>query len=617
MDQLPQHLDLFVTKSITDHVSSIDDVLPALKPLRFDEYEIYEKVSKLINRLNSHHISFDSQEVEKFKHFIAFDGHKYVYNRIGFDENELAQILGYKDLKYVFGKIKSEIIQIAKDIDSFDRLTQDDIKLVIGECPFSDEYYQFNFNMFNRYYLSLFSDYISAFVDRKEVILDDANYKAICDLAIQHGLLQFIVINMLGKNDTSNSLFFEIENMISEKDLCDIIEKLPDLMSFIDSEEFTIENLSKIFDLKELLRYGDLKQISLLGKDVIKKVYMNDTFTFVSPSKRISVACDLASAMISRNQSTVPYINGTCGNYQYSMYDSTDETILTAGLDTNACFRCCGNDNDFLHYCALDKNGFVIKLTDSEGNFIGRASGFRNGNGVYINQLRTIYDKQSSAYSSERASIISTFEKACNDIVEISQNNPNEENKIDFVVVTKSYALENLRSNVGVYIGSDPMENKSEDWKKFVSNTKNLNESRRGYFCTDFGNYPLICMKSAVGELTSDKIKKGDVPALYTRTRKPICIDSYSETIEQYVNKVRAYYSYQHNSEFTYLKIPHDYKVLSGDNWYIVFGDQGILDSCYLDCDKIAEMEFQSFSEQILKDSQTLEATISDSRLTK
>lgn len=610
-DKVSQLLDLFISKSINDNVSSIDEILSSSKPARFDEYETFEKVSKLINRLNSHNISYDGQEISKYKHFITFNGKSYVYNGNGFNDSEISQIMGYKDLKYVFNKVKSEIIQIAKGIDKFDNLTQEDIKSVIGECPFADEYYEFDFQLFNRYYIRLFNDYINLFEDKKSTILDDNNYKAICDLAIKSGLVQLSMITELGRHDDGNKLFEEIKKYINDKEICNTLANVPNLMSLMTSEEFSMDNLDKILDYNEMLKYADLKQISLLGKEVIKKVYSNNGFTSASQKERINVACDLLSAMVSRCESTVPYIKGTYGNYKYSLYDSTDETLLTAGLDTNACFRCCGNDNDFLHYCALDKNGFVIKITDTDGNFIGRASGFRNGNGVYINQLRTIYDKKSSAYSSEQDAIIKTFEQACDDFVETSQNNQSETNKIDFVVVTKSYTLSDILSNVDDRttgaIGYNPMDTQSEDWQQFISTTKNLREAKSGsYFKTDYGVYPIICIKSAVGVLTPDKINKGKVPALYHRIRKQVNVNEPNENLENYVNKIRACFSYQTGQEFSYLKVPKSCKIVTGDNWYIVFENQEVLDGCYLSNDKYAKIEYDTFMENLLSNQQDI-----------
>ena len=522
--------------------------------------------------------------------------------------------MGYKDLKYVFRKIKSEIIQIAKSFDEFDNLTQDDVKLVIEKCPFTDEYFQFDMNVFNSFYINIFQTFIQKFSDEKEVLLNDANYRAVQELANKNGLFQLSLISVLGYHDSQSSQFNDIHKYVSLEELSNVLVNIPSLMGLLTPEELSVDNLDKILDFKDMFKYADLKQISLLGKDVIKKIYSNNGFTSASQAERINVACDLVSAMGSRNESTVPYINGAYRFYRYSMYDATDETLLTTGLDTNACFRVCGNDNDFLHYCALDKNGFVIKLTDSDGNFIGRASGFRNGNGVYINQLRTIYDKKSSAYSSERDAIIKTFEQACNDIVEISQNNPNEKTKIDFVVVTKSYTLDETKSNVDdetvAAIGRIPMETDSEDWKQFRATTKNLREAAKyDYFTTDYGNYSIICMKSAIGKLTPEKIKKGDVPALYFRTRKQITVNEPSENIENYINKIRACYSHQTGNNFSYTKVPQGCKIVTGDNWYIIFGSYGIIDSCYLSNDQFAKIEFNAIMEQLVTKQQIDEDT--------
>ena len=616
-DKIPQILDLFISQSINNNVSSIDDVLSSSKPARFDEYENFEKVSKLINRLNSHNISFEGQEVRKYRDFIVFDGEKYVYNGNGFSDNELAQIMGYKDLKYVFGKIKSEIIQIAKGIDKFDTLTQEDIKHLIGECPFTDEYYKFDPSIFDKLYLSDFNSFLDSFDNNKEIILNDDCYKKLQQLVLSNDLIMMAKATELGW-DTRNSAFDDIIKYVNMRQITSVISSIPTLTDLLTSEELTIDNLNIILDFKDIFKYGDLKQFCLLGKEVIKKIYSDDAFTSSTKAERINVACDLLTAMAARKESTVPYINGTYHNYRYSMYDSTDETLLTTGLDTNACFRCCGNDNDFLHYCALDKNGFVIKLTDSEGNFIGRASGFRNGNGIYINQLRTIYDKKSSAYRSEQETIIRAFEQACNDIVETSQKNPNEKNKIEFVVVTKSYTIKDVNPNVNGdtirEIGYCPMDNTSEDWENFIKNTNNLMEAKSSYdyFTTDFGYYALICIKSAIGELTPDKIKRGDVPALYMRKRKQISVEKPNKNTQITVNRIRAMYSHQTRKKFKYIIIPQDCKIVSGDNWYAILRKQGIIDSCYLPNDEFAKQEFNAIMKQLLANMQTTLETVED-----
>ena len=609
LSELSRILDLFITNLINNRQPNIDEILPDKKPKRFEEYEKYEKVSKLINRLNSNNISYDGREVDAYRHLIIFDGQKYIYNGDEFSERELIEINTYKELKYIYEKVRSEIIKLAKGIAKFDDLTEEDIKEVINGCPFTNEFYEYSFDIFHNkkfhYTLKMFNNFLSIFENNKNLILNDNLYKSMKELIINEGLYQFGILQDIGSKYFSGFPTNRVNSLVSEFEVKDIIRRFNSIASMFGVSELNIDNLSEILEVKKMFEYGDIKQISLLGKDVIRKIYNSGLYTSVDSQSRVDIACDLFSKMVSRSESTVPYVSGECGKYRYSMYYSMDETLLTSGIDTQACFRCCGNDNDFLHYCALDKNGFVIKITDQEGNFIGRASGFRNGNGVYINQLRTIYDKKSSASRSEKESIIKAFKQACNDIVEISQNNPDEVNKIDFVVVTKSYLLDgelsNVSSNVRDTIGNYPMENKSSDWQNFVSTTKNLRESKReGYFTTDYKTgYSLICMKSAVGELTSDKIKKGDVGAVYTRKRKRISIDNLSDDIINHINKVRACYAHLNNTNFEYFNQSYDCKVINGDNWYIILGSEGVIDSRYLSSDTHAIREFGFIIEQI------------------
>lgn len=413
--ELSQIFDLFIISLINNKHSNVDELLVDKKPKRFDEYEKYEKVSKLINRLNNNNISYNGREVDAYRHLIAFDGQKYIYNGNRFSESELIEIKTYKDLKYIYGKIRSEILKIAKSIASFDNLTEEDIKEVIEECPFDDEFYEYSFDIFDNreFYQSLrsFNTILSKFESNRKLFLNDNIYNSLKGLIINEGLYQFCLLQVVGTDKLKEFPFDRIKTFISDVEMHDLIQKFGSIAGMFDLAELNIDNLDEILEVKKMFEYGNIKQICLLGKDVIKKIHNDSGYTFASASKRIDVACDLLSNAVSKNSSTVPYINGECGKYKYSMYDSTDETLLTAGIDTEACFRCSGHDNDFLHYCALDKNGFVIKLIDKEGNFIARASGFRNGNGVYINQLRTIYDKKSSASNSEKESIIELLNK--------------------------------------------------------------------------------------------------------------------------------------------------------------------------------------------------------------
>ena len=91
------------------------------------------------------------------------------------------------------------------------------------------------------------------------------------------------------------------------------------------------------------------------------------------------------------------------------------------------------------------------------------------------------------------------------------------------------------------------------------------------------------------------------------RARKRISINEPNENIEIVVNKIRAMYSHQTGKAFEYIKIPQDCKIVNGDNWYAILGNQGIIDSCYLPNDEFAKREFNSIMEQLTASQQVVE----------
>ena len=202
--ELSQILDLFIISLINNKHSNVDELLVYKKPKRFDEYEKYEKVSKLINRLNNNNISYNGREVDAYRHLIAFDGQKYIYTGNLFSESELIEIKTYKELKYIYGKIRSEILKIAKSIASFDNLTEEDIKEVIEECPFDDEFYEYSFDIFDNqeFYrpLRTFNIILANFESNRKLFLNDNIYNSLKGLIINEGLYQFCLLQVIGTN---------------------------------------------------------------------------------------------------------------------------------------------------------------------------------------------------------------------------------------------------------------------------------------------------------------------------------------------------------------------------------------------------------------------------------
>ena len=587
-----------IDKFISDNRVKMDEFIKA--PRGYNSYKRYEEASKLVNRLNSKYIEYTDQELYRFLDIIQYDENngKYYYSGPYFNEELIAVFKEYQRKQGIFEKIKQQIIFKSRTICIDEDIDIDELEELADEFPFTDEYFEYYES-----YIFDFEDFLNYCIYEADIInpvsiLDDDTYNALNNYLINNGLIWLLLF--LNFDDNENLIdcfdkFYLLKRMDSMYEILNLCKKF----------NYDITKYADVSLLESLMDCADEEAFAILGKDLIEKLANNTQYTDGRVEEIVGIAQELVCEMVKRESSTVPYIKGSTGNYRYSLYDSQDETLLLAGINTSACFRVDGNDNDFLHYCALDKNGFVIKITDIFDNFIARASGFRNGNTVYINQLRTIYDNSSGCLQHEKEEIIKTFKKACVDIVETSQKTPYEKDKIDYVFVTKSYSLGNYPSNVSGAvvnrIGRRPMISNTSDWKNFVRNTRNLRYcSVRDGFTVDYGNYNLICMASSkqnhlISIIRPRDIKDKDVDAVYTRERNDIVItDKLDAYIINRVNRINGIYSYTNGTEFEPLSIVDGLIIFLGDNWYIAYSNGAISSSRVLDFDNHAKIEYEA-----------------------
>lgn len=446
----------------------------------------------------------------------------------------------------------------------------------------------------------------------EDSFLLDRCYDSLYHLFVSNGLFWLLLI--LGNSSYRKNMVFKSHG-IHLDNIFQLINHLPSMVSVAHLLGVDLTDFSCLISIHKNIECMDDLSLAILGENMIDILCRRLEFTNRDELEVVRKARELVSLASKRTCSTVPYIEGDCLNYHYAMYDHLDNDVLLSGILTDACFRIDGNDNDFFHYCVLNKNGFVIKITDYAGNFIARGSGFRNGNIVYVNQLRTIYDSSDNHYCGEylheQKDIIETFRKACFDIVNISQENDNEVSKIDFVFVTQSYSLKILDSNVAVpvadKIGNSLIDEASLDWKHFVENTPNLFESSDGHqFNTDYGNYPIICMASSkrVEDIGCNDIRLGDVFALYQRKRGDISIFLKNDSLlVKRLNKLKAIQAYYKKDKFQAVVIPAGAMTFMGDNWFIIWYQGEIVDCCLLEEDNAAKMEFRSVLEVIQNNS--------------
>ena len=147
------------------------------------------------------------------------------------------------------------------------------------------------------------------------------------------------------------------------------------------------------------------------------------------------------------NKETKTKLRVTVGN-------RADSRNLTHGERTGACMRAYGHADSLFEFCNLDPRGFHIVFTDPETNeYVSRVSGFRNGNTVFLNQLR---NSTSSKYTNQ--DVIDACKAAAEQLIERSKDS---DMPIENVVASPYYALQGYETqqlsqhNIGegVYTG--------------------------------------------------------------------------------------------------------------------------------------------------------------------
>ena len=142
---------------------------------------------------------------------------------------------------------------------------------------------------------------------------------------------------------------------------------------------------------------SDSKRYSLLFKP--ENYYLiasnpKDNSSSSTKAQRIEAALKYLKVIRQRSKVSIPPLNKEYEiennkKINVSVGNFSDPINLTFGERTGACMRVLGAGYSLFKFCLEDDNGFHIQFTDPDtGEFVSRVSGFRNGNTVFLNQLR-------------------------------------------------------------------------------------------------------------------------------------------------------------------------------------------------------------------------------------
>ena len=201
----------------------------------------------------------------------------------------------------------------------------------------------------------------------------------------------------------------------------------------------------------------------ILGMEDFDLVKRNDgpNSAHRSAEDRLEKATEMQLKLIELDQVTVPsfiYEHELKGEEKKKLAvtvgNRADSRNLTHGERTGACMRAYGFADSLFDFCNTDPRGFHITFTDPDTNeYVSRVSCFRNGNTVFLNQLR---NSVSSNYTTE--DVIEACFAVAKELIERSKDS---DMPIENVVASTGYALSGYQTqqlseyNIGegVYTG--------------------------------------------------------------------------------------------------------------------------------------------------------------------
>lgn len=265
--------------------------------------------------------------------------------------------------------------------------------------------------------------------------------------------------NFLAFNNQFEEIQLDADTYCDSDAISSIFLNYKKIIEDIKSTNIPI-NMSSILDISDTYSKSSEVYKSILGEENFKLITLN-----LQPNRASSLRKQRREASIknyissyNRTKVSIPAfdedigvnnkkINVVVGNF-------TNPINLSLGERTESCMRSGGVGEELYEFCLNDDKGFHIILNDSKtGEFISRVSGFRNGNTVFLNQLReSVLDN----YNND--DLIKICKIVADELVERSKDS---EYPIDNVVISHDKAMEdyegetiNLKSS-NIFYGFD------------------------------------------------------------------------------------------------------------------------------------------------------------------
>lgn len=352
-------------------------------------------------------------------------------------------------------------------------------------------------------------------------------------------------------------------------------------------------DLSIISILKKSEIFGGLSSIYslVLGKVDAKLIAANEgpnsANNKVGNNQRLNEALEWTIQNFKRKEVTIPTFNEVLEVNGKKMRcivgNFTHPSNLTHGERTGACMRIGGVGESLFDFTLSDKNGFHIRFEDPYyGTYISRVSGFRNGNTIFLNELRCSCEPDK--YNDEE--ITEFCKKTSELLVEMSKNSSCP---IDNVVIHRAYATTS-------YPGPE----------EYIT-SENIQTGLRKFYCDVNNRAIVLATSNEDNSLVSVNFDKSNVPT-YMPTREKIIATADVHDILSIMNRVHAIKMYLANQTFTGIIGVEDFLIESGfkygianQDWYIYVDENNNIHEEYIDFDERVKIEMEVAKKQIIE----------------
>ena len=644
--------DVFKAINDNENIDVFLNLFAIYKPLDYDEN--YVKKCKIVNRLNDNFkpiLNSEEYSIEYKQALVEYINKKLEGSTIN---DELSSKISKKD------KIHTEVLCGAlKKLDGAVSLVDDQI--IINHCVIRNTALIERYRLFDEKIASVstfINDCKKRWIEEKNKklkpqtkrsvvmtnLFDDASYTINDESYIHFKDLKALIDNiniskleLLTKDEfeslktllNDNYLLFSyLIGNITLDDILLIINNYSSIVYYVKSHNMNANDIDSLLKIAKTFTYVSDLEIALIGYENLVKIINYNQFAGLDVTEetirnRIDKAVYLTIKSELTSKSSLPYdISAEYNGLKLERYLNNDPNALVSGVETKTCFFMSVNENDFFFYSFLNKNGFIVKIVDEQGNFVARASCFRRNNILMINGIRLKNNEIVPRNKDQKElmkKIVSLIEIMSEKLIYATSG---DMCPIDYVVCNKAGILEynefdNKYEMIDFKLIREPINIYDKDWQEFISiNDENPNMLQEApinpktSFTTDFGdNYPAILIKSRDnrGLLKPSDISLKDEEAVYDRPKMPTKVYTPAEITPNLlakINRIRALYTYigsvnrKQNARDTF-RLLKSFETISkfviSEDWVCIIYKDRTYDTYYTNYDKLDYQEFQKY----------------------